>query len=354
MIQHDLAARRLPPLFQAGDAPEDWPARRAHWVETLAREVYGMTPSAPAEVRARILEDDPGAWAGKAGQRRVELTFDTPGGPFSFPIDLTVPRAGRPVPLVVYISFTPQGMGRYLPVEEIVDNGYALACLYYNDVAFDGEDGFAGGLAPLYPREGGAAWGKIGMWAFAASRVLDYALTLPEIDPDRILCAGHSRLGKTALWAAAQDTRFAGAFSNDSGCSGAAISRGKQGESIQAIVDQFPYWFCENYRAYAGREDAQAFDQHWLLASIAPRPLYVTSASEDIWADPVSEFLSCVAASEAYRFLGRRGLVYREDAYPAVGEALHRGEIGYHLREGGHFLSRYDWQRFLAFMAMRL
>jgi hypothetical protein len=355
MICDMLRDRAIPALLPDGITAEGWSAYREEIVSLLAREVYGITPAAPDRVRARVVEDHPRYWAGNADQRRIELSFDTPRGEFTFPIDLTVPCADRPVPLVVYISFTPQGMGKYIPVEEIADKGFAMACIYYNDVAFDGEDHFEGGIAAMYPRRGdGTDWGKIGMWAFAASRVLDYALTLPEIDPARIVCVGHSRLGKTALWAAAQDTRFAGVHSNDSGCSGAALSRGTVGETVEAIVRQFPYWFCTRYHAYAGREADLPFDQHYLLAAIAPRPLYACSATEDQWADPANEFLSCVAASDAWHLLGKAGLVARADRLPLPGERFAQGDVGYHLRPGTHFLSRYDWVRLLDFFAEKL
>ncbi len=172
---------------------------------------------------------------------------------------------------------------------------------------------------------------------------------MDAIDKRRIAVAGHSRLGKTALWCAAQDERFAAVFSNDSGCSGAAITRGKVGEQIQNITEVFPYWFCSNYAKYANHEDEMPFDQHQLLACIAPRLLYVASAAEDEWADPYSEYLACVAASTAYQLLGQKGLVLSGQAY-APGLCLQGGSIGYHLRAGTHFLSRDDWQMFISFL----
>lgn len=139
------------------------------------------------------------------------------------------------------------------------------------------------------------------MWAWAAQRVLDYAQTLDELlDLDCAIVCGHSRLGKTALLAAATDKRFAFAYSNDSGCSGAAITREKQGENVKDICERFPYWFCENYKLYIDNEQNMPFDQHYLLASIAPRKVLVGSAAEDIWADPISEFLCCVAAGSVF------------------------------------------------------
>ena len=160
----------------------------------------------------------------------------------------------------------------------------------YNDVTRDTEDNFESGIAKMYPRRNdGTDWGKIGMWAFAASRMMDYIQTLPEIDRQRVYVAGHSRLGKTAIWCGVQDERFAGVVSNDSGCSGAAVTRGKKGEHVVHITKNFPFWFCKNYQKYIENEENMPFDQHQLLALVAPRPLCVGSATEDEWADPQSE-----------------------------------------------------------------
>ena len=188
--------------------------------------------------------------------------------------------------------------------------------------------------------------GKIAMWAWASHRVLDYAATLRDVlDMSTAVVCGHSRLGKTALFAAATDTRFTHAYSNDSGCSGAAISRGKEGETAKAIYHVFPHWFCEGYEKYGDNEDAMPFDQHYLIASIAPRPVLVGSATEDAWADPVSEMLSCVAASPAFA----HGLVY-EDRLATPEDAYLEGDVGYHLRRGRHYFSREDWARLIRFV----
>lgn len=178
---------------------------------------------------------------------------------------------------------------------------------------------------------------------------MDYACTVPEIDHDRIGVVGHSRLGKTALLAGALDERFFCAFSNDSGCSGAALARGTKGETVGKIYQNFPYWFCEKYGTYAEQEDTMPFDQHFLLAAIAPRRVYVASASQDCWADPENEYLSCIAAGEYYRNMGLKGFI-RPDRDPVPGDCFGEGEIGYHLRAGTHYLSREDWGHFMEYM----
>ena len=191
--------------------------------------------------------------------------------------------------------------------------------------------------------------GKIALWAWAIHRVMDYAQTLEELDLTCGCVCGHSRLGKTALLAGATDQRFRFVYSNDSGCSGAAITREKVGERVADICHRFPFWFCENYWKYIGKEQEMPFDQHYLLAAIAPRYVSGGSAEEDLWADPDSEMLACVAASSAYEQYGVPGFV-SEDRLPKAGDVFLEGRIGYHERPGLHYFSRQDWHRLIGFI----
>ena len=185
--------------------------------------------------------------------------------------------------------------------------------------------------------------------ADVGTALMDYAMTLPELDHGRISVVGHSRLGKTALLTGALDPRFFCAFSNDSGCSGAALARQNTGETVRKIVDRFPYWFCERYGKYADREDTLPFDQHWLLAANASHRVYVASAAGDAWACPENEYLSCVAASDYFRAMGRAGFVH-PNRLPEIGDCFHEGQIGYHLRGGTHYLSREDWLYYMRYL----
>jgi hypothetical protein len=176
---------------------------------------------------------------------------------------------------------------------------------------------------------------------------MDYFETDPQVNAKRVAIIGHSRGGKAALLTGATDERFALTISNDSGEGGAALARRNQGESIEAINTTFPHWFALKYRDYNGAPETLPVDQHELIALMAPRAVYVASASEDAWADPQGEFLSAVNAAPVYALFGLTAL--GTDQFPAVGEQIHGQQMAYHLRPGGHDLTQYDWDRYMDF-----
>jgi len=236
-----------------------------------------------------------------------------------------------------------------VPVLEIVGRGYAIAIMKTSRICpdfFPGEV-YKGAIFDVLDSERRSdSWSIISAWAWSTSRVIDYLETDKDIDKEKIISVGHSRSGKTALWAAASDTRYAMAISNDSGCTGAAFLRGKTGEHLEFINDK-TNWFCDNYRKYNDDEDMLPVDQHMLLALIAPRPLYVASASKDEWSDPDAELLSCRLASEVYELYGLKGVIVDEKVKNNF--AYHEGMIGYHRKEGDHAIEKYDWRMFLDF-----
>lgn len=299
----------------------------------------------------------PGMMHGMATRYQAALHLFGPNGARTLNLVVFVPaQAPRPCPAFLLICNRERDcidpdrrvQSPFWPAENLVARGYAAATFQVDDVDPDHAGGFAGGIRAAFPPEArGDSWGAIGAWAWGASRAMDWLETVPEIDSTRIGVAGHSRGGKAALWCGAQDERFALTVSNNSGCTGAALARGKTGERIAAINKSFPYWFCDNYKRYDDHEDDLPVDQHELLALIAPRLLYVASATNDAWGDPRSEFLSCVAAEPVYRLFGKQGVGINHP--PPAETPLSEGAIGYHLRTGDHDLTAYDWDRFLDF-----
>lgn len=395
-IEKELKRRKLPELLSFSDGgrvenAQDWMRRRTQIRELLCREFAGYAPGFSVTTEGEACIRDENAYGGKAVREKIILNFSTPFNAFSFTFELFIPKSGDTgkKPVFVYLGFTQTPADG--PGEEIVDNGFALAHISYQEIAPDKNDGFANGLGTFCTRNPYDSWGKLGMWAYGVSRAADYLSERPEIDAGRMAVMGHSRLGKAALLCGAMDERFSLTVSNDSGAGGAALFRGKCGERAKNLAgSSCAHWFCGNFVSYADREEQLPFDQHFLLALTAPRYLYVASASEDGWADPLSEFLSCAAASPAFEICGAscapsafesdgvqrmpsasgpdgtrrvcRGLVLESAAAeaPAVSEnahdalllpttPLHQGHIGYHLRQGTHHLGREDWQHVMAF-----
>ena len=248
-------------------------------VDLLLHEEYGYFPNIDISVDVTLESKNERFCAGKAVQEKLEFHCKSELGEHTFPVSFIYPSNQKASPAFTYISF----YSEHKPTEEIIDNGYAIISMIYKDVSSDDGD-FTNGIAGLLYKNGERGdtdCGKIGIWAWAASRVFDYALTRDEVDHSRVSVIGHSRLGKTALLAGMLDERFYCAFSNDSGCSGAAIARETGGETIADICRVFPVWFCKNYYKYANNEETMPFDQHFLIAANYPHKVYAASALED-------------------------------------------------------------------------
>lgn len=390
---------RLPPMWEES-VPHDvtaWRSRRAELLDAFSRYVYGRTPVGGGVRDVVQLSGDETALAGVATRAEYRVRLRGPNGGCEIHILVHRPNhvpLENPVPVFVGLNFggnhatTPADQvristatnsasrrgaeSRRWPFELITARGYAVATLHRDEIDPDEVGRRHLGVRGIFPNRSHTRsdWGAIGGWAWGLSRALDVLRHLPGLDASAAVVVGHSRLGKAALWAAAQDERFAAAISNDSGCAGAALFRGKMGEDVAAITRRFPHWFAGQLDDFQGAEDALPVDQHMLLALIAPRPLHVASATNDAWADPRSEFLSTLHATPIFTMLGGKGTitdpfddvlreslaagddlsaeVARHLATPPPGRRI-GGRLSYHLRAGDHDLLAEDWEHFLDF-----
>ena len=356
----------LPDALRRADGAEitsvaEWEAHREELLETFRTHVYGRRPGLPDSLRFELLEENRGALGGDATLRRVAIHSQHQGRDHTFELTLFLPN--RPLgasPVFLLLNNRPptntdptrSERSEFWPVEEVIARGFGIAAIQNNDLAPDDAERFREGVIALF--EGDAtgtrapdAWAALAAWGWGASRAMDYFETDADVDAARVAVLGHSRGGKAALWAGAEDPRFSLVISNESGAGGAALSRRRYGETIERITSSFPHWFAPRFTEFAGREDELPIDQHQLVALMAPRAVYVASADEDLWADPRGEFLSLVHASPVFGLWGN--VVMGEGEMPGLEEPAHFGRLGYHVRRGGHNLTLYDWMRFVDF-----
>ena len=336
----------------------DWESKRRPEILSLfENNVYGQMPKDYDSLKFRITNERD-AMNGKAHLKEVTLFVWKTGKSVDIHLILFVPnRIKKPSPVFLLINNRSKRntepsrdtLSEFWPAEMVIDSGYAIAAFHVSDAAPDDKSTYMNGVLKLYPEQLNADNGMkaVGAWAWAASKVFDYFEKDKSIDATRVGIVGHSRGGKAALWAGAQDKRFALVFSNCSGNTGAALSRRKFGETVKRINDQFPHWFANNYKKYNDNEIALPVDQHMLVALIAPRPLYTTSASKDLWADPKGSYLSLKNTEKVYSLYGKiSGLTLNP---PPVNSPVIHSILGYHNREGTHDLTAYDWANFIRF-----
>lgn len=386
---------QLPPVLEfeeGGDVEtiEDWKKRREQIRVLFAEHVYGHTPQEAEETRlvAEVTREADDFLNGKAEFQEIVLRFPGESEGPAIHLLLITPKGARDtaVPAFLGLNFRgnhtihpdpritlstswmrPDKEGRVLenrsmeksrgasasrwPVEKIIDRGYALATIYYGDIDPDFDDGFDNGVHAVFGKPAENEWGSIGAWAWGLSRALDYLETDPLVAGNKVAVFGHSRLGKTSLWAGAQDPRFAFVISNNSGCGGAALSRRAFGETVKRINTSFPHWFNDRFPTYNDELASLPVDQHQLIALMAPRPVYVASAVEDRWADPRGEFLSARIGGEAWSVFGKTGIENEE--MPGIDEPV-GDHVGYHVRTGKHDVTDFDWEQYLDFFDRHL
>jgi hypothetical protein len=369
---------------QVTDAKTWTQRRRRELMAVFEDQVYGKTPAEKPATRTGEMVTDPKALGGKAIRKQVTIYFSPRIDGPQIHLLLYLPSAAKGrVPVFLGLNFggnqtvdndpgilthdvwvrSPDDRTKMvlLPpddrtrgadaaswqVEKIIAAGYGLATLYYSDIEPDFPGGTQYSVRSVLP--GADNWGALGAWAWGLSRALDYLQTEHGVDPMRIAVMGHSRLGKAALWAAAQDERFAMAISNESGEGGASLLKRGRGETIDHLNTAFPYWFCTNYKQYTGHPEKLPVDGNELLALIAPRPLYVASAEGDQGSDPKGEFLSAANVGHVYALFGKKGLGASQ--MPAVNQPIMH-DVGYHVRAGNHGVTDFDWEQYLAFADM--
>jgi pimeloyl-ACP methyl ester carboxylesterase len=363
-IEEKVPAFILPEVLVRGDGhtvktASDWEnLRRNEVLELFRTNVYGRVPETKYSTTFIIRNTDVNAMGGNAVLKQVDIKIESKGKSLVIHLNLFIPeKTPHPVPVFLLINNRDTGntdptrtmKSEFWPAEEVISRGYAIASFNNADVDPDNFDDFRNGIHGILDsgNRTGDSWGTIAAWAWGASRCLDYFETDKDIDSKKVAVVGHSRGGKTALWAAAEDKRFAMAVSNESGCGGAALARRKYGETINRINTAFPHWFCLNYRKWNNNEDSMPVDMHMLISLIAPRAVYVTSAGDDLWADPVGSYLSLYNSLPVYRLYYPD--ISLEKTMPPVNRPVVSGKVAYHVRDGSHNLLLKDWNWFMDF-----
>jgi hypothetical protein len=336
--------------------------RRPEILRAYQTEIYGRIPASTPKVSWEVTETDPAAKANTATMRRVVGRIGSAAAPRVNVVVYTPTSAKGPVPLILIVNF-----GGGPPVEgrpsmqfndppvaaDILGRGWGYAMVGYQDIQLDRLNTFDRGVIGITSGPGQLPkpdeWGAISAWAWGISRLIDFFETDKLVDAKKIAVQGHSRIGKTALWASALDERIAAVYASCSGEMGAALARRDWGETVDDMTQNFPYWFAGNFQKYAGRWNEMPVDAHMLIALSAPRPVFITGGTADQWADPVGEFRAGVAAGPVYRLLGKNDLGTTE--LPPLDTPLIKGDIGWHYHTGGHAATPADWKAFLEFVA---
>lgn len=335
--------------------------RRPQILELFRENVYGRIPATKYSKNFKVVNLDRNAMNGASTLKQVDISISSEGKSLMIHLTLFVPNnVKKPVPVFLLIDNRgPENTdplrlkkSEFWPAEEVIARGYAIAVFSNADVDPDNYDEFKNGIHGILDqgKRTGDSWGTIAAWAWGASRCMDYFETDRDINKKKVAVLGHSRGGKTALWAGAEDHRFSLVISNESGCGGAALARRKFGETVARINTSFPHWFCLNYRKYSDNENNMPVDMHMLLSLIAPRALYIACASDDLWGDPRGSYLALWHSLPVFRLLNTGSDL--PETMPALNEQVKSGKVGFHIRDGGHNLLLKDWNWFMDFADM--
>ncbi|MCF8452657.1 MAG: acetylxylan esterase [Pedobacter sp.] len=359
-----VPAYTLPDVLKTSDNKaiknkKAWEKLRRPEVLTMFEDnIYGQVPKSFEDIRFSVLSDDKNSMNGKAHRKEVLIEVFNKNKSVRINLVLFTPNSAvKPSPAFLLINNrgkentdpSRKVISEFWPAEVVIESGYAIAAFHVSDLAPDNKDEFMNGVMQLYPEQLKSDNGMraIGAWGWGASRVMDYFETDPQIDSKKIALVGHSRGGKASLWAAAQDQRFAMCITNCSGSTGAALARRQFGERVRRINTSFPHWFNTNYKKYNDHEELLPVDQHMLISLIAPRPVYATNASEDLWADPKGTFLSLKNAEDVYGLYGLKSNL--PEVPPGLNTPVIESPLAYHNREGKHDMTVYDWKQFIRF-----
>jgi len=330
--------------------------RRNEILELFRENVYGRVPNTPYSKSFKVVNEDRNAMGGAATLKQVEITIGAEKGSLVIHLTLFVPN-NVPKPVPVYLLIDNRGPGNtdplrktiseFWPAEEVLARGYAIGVYNNADVDPDNFDNFKNGIHALLDKGERSAdsWGTLAAWAWGASRCMDYFESDKDINKKKVAVLGHSRGGKAALWAAAEDQRFAMVISNESGCGGAALARRRFGETVARINTAFPHWFCSNYKNWSNNENAMPVDMHMLLALIAPRALYVDCASEDLWGDPKGSYIALYNAVPVFQLFNSDTKI--PETMPPLNKQVTGGKVGFHIRDGVHDMLLKDWNWFM-------
>lgn len=357
------------------DAETWYKQRRPEILKLYETEIYGRIPATAPKARVEVVASGDAVENGAGIRKHVVIHFGPEANGPKADVVIYVPaHAAKPSPVLLQLVFfrglrseAPEAPlpaafakagkdGRTFsetgPAADILARGYAYATFRYTDVQPDSAITHQSGVqalayAPGQTKPAPDEWGTISCWAWAASRVLDYFATDQDLDAKRVALIGHSRLGKTVLWAGAQDPRFALIFSSCSGEMGASLARRDYGETVDDMAANFPWQFAGNFQKYIGHWNDMPVDSHLLIALSAPRPVFISGGTEDRWADPRGEFLAEVAAGPVYRLLGKKDLGTTE--LPPFDTPLIGGDLGWMYHTGGHAILPGDWKAFLDF-----